>query len=269
MKSQPTIETYPELQRAFNFFNEHLFEGKLSSPLFVLESNVKSAGHFTKNKFISADGKRKTHQIALNPAMFHETGIKDNLSTMVHEMCHQYQAEHGEESRRCYHDKQWAQYMLDCGLIPSHTGLPGGKQTGQKMTHYIEENGKFDVLADQFIKQGFSFAWHDPYTIQRYRNQRNKQKHLGMVTGKKGKAAAAASSSGSTAYALTQPNTGNPEEDAFLSDHIETPNGYNSSNRIKYMCINCSQQVWGRRGLLILCGKPECNKRPFDAEEEY
>src|SRR5690606_29479032 len=100
-----TIDTYPELQRAFNFFNEHLFENKLSSPLFILESNVRFAGHFTKHKFTSADGKRKTHQIAMNPARFHEASVKDNLSTLVHEMCHQYQSEHGQESRRSYHDK--------------------------------------------------------------------------------------------------------------------------------------------------------------------
>jgi hypothetical protein len=34
--------------------------------------------------------------------------------------------------------------MLAVGLIPSDTGKPGGKQTGQRMTHYIEPEGQFD-----------------------------------------------------------------------------------------------------------------------------
>jgi hypothetical protein len=27
--------------------------------------------------------------------------------------------------------------MESIGLVPSNTGLPGGKRTGQQMTHYI------------------------------------------------------------------------------------------------------------------------------------
>ena len=34
--------------------------------------------------------------------------------------------------------------MIDIGLIPSATGLPGGKRTGQGIKHYIEPNGRFE-----------------------------------------------------------------------------------------------------------------------------
>lgn len=263
MSRSPTIETYPELQRVFSFFNEHLFEGKLSAPLFVLESSVRFAGYFSKNKYVSADGSRKTHQIALNPAAFHESSVKDNLSTILHEMCHQYQSEYGREPRRCYHDKQWAEYMEERGLIPSDTGLPGGKKTGQRMNHYIEEGGRFDVLADQLIAEGFSFAWHDPHTLTRYREQ----KRLGIITKKKTKttqadeplpvAAASATTHASTAVAVSPPTF---EAGAPL---------YNSSNRVKYICMTCSQQAWGKRGLKILCGQDQCDKRPMEAEDDY
>ena len=33
------------------------------------------------------------------------------------------------------------------GLIPSDTGAPGGKQTGQKVSHYIAGGGRFERLA--------------------------------------------------------------------------------------------------------------------------
>jgi hypothetical protein len=35
--------------------------------------------------------------------------------------------------------------MEEVGLIPSSTGAPGGKRTGQSMSHYIDPDGKFWV----------------------------------------------------------------------------------------------------------------------------
>jgi hypothetical protein len=45
--------------------------------------------------------------------------------------------------------------MAVVGLIASCTGKPGGKQTGQKMTHYIEADGPFDCACAEFIALGF------------------------------------------------------------------------------------------------------------------
>jgi hypothetical protein len=36
--------------------------------------------------------------------------------------------------------------MEEVGLIPSDTGKPGGKKTGQSMTHNIEEKGKYETV---------------------------------------------------------------------------------------------------------------------------
>ena len=41
------------------------------------------------------------------------------------------------------HNKQWAEKMKSLGLMPSHTGLTGGKKTGQKMKHYPIPDGLF------------------------------------------------------------------------------------------------------------------------------
>ena len=49
----------------------------------------------------------------------------------------------GKPSRGGYHNKEWAEKMKEVGLIPSNTGLPGGKQTGQRMTHFFTKNGAF------------------------------------------------------------------------------------------------------------------------------
>lgn len=267
MSTPPTIETYPELQRAFNYFNEQLFDNKLSSPLFILESNVRFAGHFTKDKFTSADGKRKTHQIALNPARFHKASVKENLSTLVREMCHQYQVEHGQESRRFYHDKQWADYMQERGLIPSDTGLPGGKRTGQTMKHYIEVGGRFDVLASQLIKDGFSFAWHDADTMARHRQNEKQRENITKQRQILSSAANASTTSASSIATLKFTKGGSAAN--LLVSHSEGELPYNSSNRVKFICIVCSQQCWGKRGLKLLCGNQDCGQRPLEAEDEY
>jgi hypothetical protein len=49
----------------------------------------------------------------------------------------------GKPPRNSYHDKQWAGKMRQIGLIPTATGEEGGKETGQKMHHLIEEGGPF------------------------------------------------------------------------------------------------------------------------------
>ena len=56
-------------------------------------------------------------------------------------MVHLWQHHFGERPRKAYHDKQWAAKMREIGLIPTATGELGGKETGQKMSHLIDETG--------------------------------------------------------------------------------------------------------------------------------
>jgi hypothetical protein len=58
-------------------------------------------------------------------------------------MVHLEQHHFGKASRNGYHNKQWAAWMERIGLMPSNTGEPGGKRTGQRMSHYILPDGAF------------------------------------------------------------------------------------------------------------------------------
>jgi hypothetical protein len=59
-------------------------------------------------------------------------------------MCHQWQHDLGKKFlRSTYHDTEWAGKMVQVGLIPSDTGEPGGRPTGQRMSHYIDRHGRF------------------------------------------------------------------------------------------------------------------------------
>ena len=57
---------------------------------------------------------------------------EQTLSTLVHEMTHLQQQHFGKPSRSGYHNKEWGLLMRAVGLIPSSTGEPGGKETGQR-----------------------------------------------------------------------------------------------------------------------------------------
>ncbi|MCF8884135.1 SprT-like domain-containing protein, partial [Erythrobacter sp. SN021] len=90
----------------------------------------------------TSNPKEITDEIALNPAHFANRKPREVLSTIAHEMVHLWQHHYGSPPRKGYHDKQWAAKMHEIGLIPTDTGEIGGKETGQKVTHLIEENGR-------------------------------------------------------------------------------------------------------------------------------
>ena len=158
----PTEQTYGELQRAFEFFNERLFGMALPHVLITLKVKPKSMGHFASERFAGiADQDARAHEIALNPLHFSVRTTRESLSTLVHEMVHLRQFVEGKVCRRGYHDQTFAVMMLDVGLHPSDTGAPGGAMTGQKMTHYILDGGPYDLACAELLSEGFSLTWAD------------------------------------------------------------------------------------------------------------
>lgn len=137
----PTEETYAGLEKAFDHFNEKLFEKRLPPVLFTLTRKGKAHGYFWPEQFKHRDGDT-THEIALNPNTM-DRNIEAVLATLVHEMTHLEQQEYGTPSKGGHHNMEWVGMMQRVGLIASNTGEVGGAQTGRQMTHYIDENGPF------------------------------------------------------------------------------------------------------------------------------
>ncbi len=154
----PTQETFGELQEAYWFFNKRLFQGALPDCLITTQRCGRSFGYFCGSRFSNQTG-RRTDEIALNPNYFESRGEKSVLSTLVHEMVHLSQFHQGKVGRRGYHNRQWADWMIEIGLYPSNSGEPGGRETGYQMTHYVTEGGAFDVECGQLLNDGFSFTW--------------------------------------------------------------------------------------------------------------
>jgi predicted SprT family Zn-dependent metalloprotease len=151
----PTTKTYKSLDDAFVFFNRRLFGGRLPACLITMQRSKSAYGYFAGGRFGSKDGKEITDEIALNPSHFHERSTEQSLSTLVHEMAHLEQHHFGKPSRSGYHNKEWAAMMKAVGLIPSDTAAPGGKEVGQKVSHYIEGGGRFERACAELVKQGF------------------------------------------------------------------------------------------------------------------
>jgi predicted SprT family Zn-dependent metalloprotease len=161
---KPTKQTYEALQRAFDFFNRHLFESALPACMITLQRRDKrSRGYFSQERFKEVYGELRTDEIALNPQRFLRASVEEVLSTLAHEMVHMWQFKFGAPSRSGYHNKQWAAKMKTVGLQPSHSGEPGGKETGQHMTHYIMKEGPFAQACVRLKASGFHLSWGDVF----------------------------------------------------------------------------------------------------------
>jgi SprT-like family len=162
MLTNPTHRTYTSLDAAYGHFNRELFDGQLPACLITMQRHKGAFGYFSGERFASTENPQDvTDEIALNPAHFAGRTTDKTLSTLVHEMVHLWQHHFGKPSRTGYHNKDWAIKMRAVGLIPSDTAQPGGKETGQKVSHYIEKGGRFERACTAYLATGAAFLYQD------------------------------------------------------------------------------------------------------------
>jgi predicted SprT family Zn-dependent metalloprotease len=155
----PTTVNARTLQRAYDYFNCELFAEQLPQALITLQRHPKCRGYFHAAQMRNRNENLNVDEIALNPDTFAARSDSEILSTLAHEMVHQWQHHHGTPPRKAYHDRQWAQKMIEIGLQPSADGQPGGKITGAKITHYIIPSGPFAEAVEKLIRRGFALHW--------------------------------------------------------------------------------------------------------------
>lgn len=262
----PTEEAYAELQHAYNYYNEDLFEGRLPGCMITLQRQKRTFGYYSKDRFGTRDG-RKTDEIAMNPEYFAVVSMVEVLQTLVHEMAHLWQARFGEPSRACYHNIQWANKMEAIGLMPSHNGQPGGKKVGQSMADYVIVGGRFDRGTKRLITSGFAISWLDRFPAARPRPayvpaQLPAPPDVDTDGDDGGEEEVSASG-----YAMVASNE--QDDDPAIAaaskppsesnpDLVANQKTGNRSNRCKYSCPACALNVWGKPGLRVICG--ECEK---------
>ena len=162
----PTKDTYAELSRAYRFYNEHLFDGRLPLVMITLQRKHNSLGHFSANQFVPAAGSGDfAHEISLNPVWFALHPIPRTLSILAREMVALDQYLHSQKPpRRRYRNGEWADMCEAIGLMPSETGMPGGKRTGENVDVYIIDGGRFDQATTELVDTAFRLSWLDRYT---------------------------------------------------------------------------------------------------------
>lgn len=150
---------YDSFEQAYDWYNAALFCGRLPACLITLQRKRNAYGYFSPERFAARDTDDLTDEIALNPSAFTGRTDAEILSTLVHEMVHLWQQHFGQPGRGRYHNKQWADKMLEIGLHPTDDGTPDGKMTGDHMTHLILPDQPFDVATTELLATGFKLVW--------------------------------------------------------------------------------------------------------------
>jgi len=160
----PTSEIYAELERAYQHFNQTLFDDRLPNCVITLQRTHDTQGFFSPAQYAHRKQAGIAHEITLNPSYFAVRSIPETLSVLVREMVSLDQHLNSQKPpRRRYRNKEWADMAEAIGLMPSDTGLPGGKRTGDGVLTYIIDGGRFDLACAELLDDDFVLTWLDRY----------------------------------------------------------------------------------------------------------
>jgi hypothetical protein len=241
-KINPSTQLYTFFMSAYDHFNKELFESQLPDVILTLQRQAQTMGYFSSDRW-SNDKGVELHEIAINPQYFAKYPIIEIFQTMVHEMVHLWQHEFGKPSRRSYHNRQWADKMIEVGLMPSSTGKPGGSQVGQLMADYPIKNGVFTKCCKSLVSSGVLLPYYDkqvPFSLSLV-NVMNENIDLSDMA-----------------------QSIHDELDQVLNNPIPIENiVYNpptvNRSKTKYSCPECKLNMWGKPGLFVICG--ECDNQ--------
>jgi len=168
-------------------------------------------------------------------------------------MVHCWQYCHGTPSRRHYHNREWARKMESIGLMPSSTGLPGGATTGQVMSDYIIDSGRF-IRAYETLKssKGFKLNWIDRVASKKKLDPYLYSPNLEEKAIQDVSANLSNSSSSSELLGMYQITEAPLVDLADKPLQLSEPPIYKST-RQKYSCPSCAISAWGKYGLRLIC----------------
>ena len=253
---KPAIQAYTELQQAYDFFNQALFDGALPDLLITLQRGRNTFGYYAHDRFV---GESQVSELAMNPDYFGGRSLADTLSTLAHEMVHvwQYKTPGVKQCRPGYHDRVWGQKMEDVGLMPSNTGAPGGKKTGQQMTHYIIRGGKFQSAVYELLKSGFSISWYDNWSGGSVIPSKANTDILDdwLKATDKNDTALISKLTETVSKNKPAPLSGGDDEGSTIT--IKPP-VKGSTTRARFCCPDCEALAWAKPTANLICG--DCNK---------
>lgn len=288
----PTQALYGYFESAYDHFNAALFSGQLPRCILTVQRKTKAMGYAAHKRWSDVE-MRLVDELAVNPDYWLLHPELEVLQTLVHEQCHIWQSYFGSPSRRCYHNKEWANKMDSLGLVPSSTGAPGGRRTGQCIADYALVDGAFFAACTEFVASNRRLPWvdrhaprHELCPARLYTSSGRvvmgsdlspTQRSLLQAVGPLRKAAkpsekvvlleqagspAAASNAEITAELgelLAAAACDYDEEQGADVPHFEQifQVAAKKPTRVKYVCAGCSNQLWGKPNMNIVCGDCE------------
>ncbi len=166
-----TATEYGGLQMAFEHFNQALFSGSLPQCMITLSHGKRCLGFHHKDRFRERGGKNVVDEISLNVDLFEERNDREIMETLVHEMCHLWQAAHGTPSRFGYHNKEWFAKMHEIGIEPEGKGqrVTTGKET---------PGGLFRKALDELLNtKNYRLKWEAFVMLRSATTKRDKVKY--------------------------------------------------------------------------------------------
>ena len=121
-----------QLEKLYNRLNADFFNGELEPTIITIQSSPRTYGHYTLYAAWSVKGQeRREINIAAGTL---DRPIENITATLLHEMCHQYNAEvlHVQDcsgSSKAYHNKAFKAAAEARGLIVSRSDKYGWSHT--------------------------------------------------------------------------------------------------------------------------------------------
>ena len=258
----PTSELYAPLIAAYDHFNQSLFASKLPPVIFTLQRKKNVMGFFAAKRWGNSQGKL-CNEISINPAYFASSRLIEVFQTLVHEMVHAWQFHFGHPSDGHYHNKEWAQKMMDVGLMPSDTGEPGGAIVGRHMSDFIMKQGAFMNAAQSLLQEeAFKLNWvdrlalpklHEPVVVDSPTFTENAQvDHCAHANDIMSAPVLSISEHVEAQSSSTGRDCFTDMPDSFFIQEVAK-----RQTRSKHVCPSCHTKIYGKASLNVICGDCE------------
>lgn len=229
-----SMVVYAKFASAIEEIEKAFFTGKGKNKLprfvFAINNKCKSAVAFVSPNalFDKADGK-KVQYLGINPRYL-DRGSAYVLKTLCHELCHVYEHAYIHIPRGGYHDKQWHDLMISCGLEPVYMN-----KSKTRVSDKIIEGGEFEDFVKAFEEKNPDF-----FNVVEFRESVVKN------------------------WKENNPDS-EADEDGAMADNADKLVKTYNRNKIKYVCPSCNAKVWGKAGLHVTCS--DCGE-DFEEEEK-
>ena len=157
----PTEDLYNRLNRIVQYYNKDLFSGALPPLVLTLQRNQKSIATFDPDRWGKGDGDI-AHELSINSSVVTGLPLIELFKVVVHHMTICWQHVYGNPSRKGYCNKELANKLIEIGLQPTSTGMPGGAQVGQNIQSYPIVGGRFLISSCRLLDtEKWRMSWVD------------------------------------------------------------------------------------------------------------